>query len=868
MMLDVRALIGKLDPACRDALQSAADLCKLRRQAAVDPEHVIERLLTAGEPSLLAVLTHAGVAHDQLANEVRRCLTSGQLAPDGTPALSPRIVAAIEQGWLIASVERNDTQVGAAVLLQAMLRDHAQRTMLVASLPALGVIDGERLRDEFDSIVSPGAGQHGGGALARYTQDLTALARSRGIDPVTGREAEVRQIIDILMRRRQNNPLLTGEPGVGKTAVVEGFAARVASGDVPPALAGVAVLALDLGLLQAGASMKGEFESRLKAVIAEAGAAARPVIMFIDEAHQLIGAGGAEGQGDAANLLKPALARGELRTIAATTWGEYKQYVEKDPALARRFQVVKVDEPDEEAAVAMLRGVAANLERHHQVTILDAAVRDAVRLSQRYISERKLPDKAINVLDTACARVALGRSGNPVELETLRRDIAGADIELRVLGREAVAGTDYASRIAELTARLQEWRAREADLVPRLRLERAAVDAVLAQRAALHAAAEGSGHDEDDDAGSVAQLSIELERLEAGLAVIQNEQPLVPLCVDARAVAAVVAGWTGVPIGKMLADELHTVLHLRQRLAERVIGQDLALEAIAHRMHTFHAGLDDPCKPAGVFLLVGPSGVGKTETAAALADLLYGGERNMVVVNMSEFQEAHTVSMLKGAPPGYVGFGRGGVLTEAVRRKPFCVVLLDEVEKAHADVMELFYNVFDKGSMEDGQGQSVDFRNTVILLTSNVGDAEITAACDGAQPDNDSLATLLRPALLAHFRPAFLGRLAVVPYRPLGREQISAIVRLKLDAIRRRFERQHQATLQVDAALAGLVAQRCTQTDSGARAIDHILAQTLLPQLAARVLERLALVQPFSQVRIGADASGAFTYRFEDRAVA
>jgi len=851
MMLDVRAVIAKLEPSCRQALQDAADHCHDRHHYTVEVEHVLDRLLASPGRELQAIFSHFHVSNEQVAMELRQTLERFEHGNARTPALSPQIVPWIEQGWLIASIERGEGQVGAGVLLQALLRADSLRATLLSSVPALGVIAGERLRDELTAILGPAAPGAKGEAiatpsLARFTVDLTAQARTRGFDPISGREAEVRQVIDILMRRRQNNPILTGEPGVGKTAIVEGFAARVAAGDVPAALAKVSVLALDLGLLQAGASLKGEFESRLKSVIAEVSAAGQDIILFIDEAHQLIGAGGAEGQGDAANLLKPALARGELRTIAATTWGEYKQYVEKDAALARRFQVVKVDEPDEEAAVAMLRGVVDNLERHHGVTILDAAVRDAVRLSHRYISERKLPDKAINVLDTACARVALGLGGTPVELETLQRDIARMDTELRVLGREAVAGADYAARIGELTAALQELRGREAELRPRLALERAAVKAVLDKRAELQAAAEGGDHDEDNAPDSVAQLSIELERLESGLAVIQNEQPMVPVCVDARTVASVVAGWTGVPVGKMLTDELHTILNLKERMAERVIGQEQALDAIARRIRTYHAELDDPCKPVGVFLLSGPSGVGKTETAAALADLLYGGERNMIVVNMSEFQEAHTVSNLKGAPPGYVGFGRGGVLTEAVRRKPYSVVLLDEVEKAHADVMELFYNVFDKGTMEDGQGVAVDFKNTVILLTSNA---------EGE-------------ALAKHFAPAFLGRLVVVPYLALGQAQIGAIARLKLERIRRRFERNHHAALVIDPGLPALIAQRCTEVGSGARNIDNILSQSLLPDLAARVLERLSLQRPFASMRVAPGTGSTFDYRFDDEEAA
>jgi type VI secretion system protein VasG len=878
MKLEARHVIYKLDATCLRAVEQAAIDAANMSHASVGIEHVLAALLAQRAAELQRILEQHRIVPAQLSAQLNASLDRLPRGHEGNLALAPELVPWIQDAWLFASIERGQTQIGAGALLLALLTGDPHRGLAVSSAPALAGIATAELRDQLAATAET---RQGGAepwpapapaqspatpALARYTTDLTALARSGGIDPVSGRDAEVRQIIDILMRRRQNNPILTGEAGVGKTAVVEGFAARVAAGDVPPALAGVAVLALDLGLLQAGAGVKGEFEERLKSVIAEVRAAARSVILFIDEAHQLIGAGGAEGQGDAANLLKPALARGELRTIAATTWGEYKKYVEKDAALARRFQLIKVDEPSEEAAIAMLRGLVGNLERHHGVTILDAAVRESVLLSQRYISARKLPDKAISVLDTACARVAIGQSSTPLELETLSRDIARIDAELRVLGMEALAGADYAGRIGDLSRQLELLRASERELLPRLEQERRAVDAILAVRARLREAAE-AGIDEDDSDVSVAHLSQELARLEQGLVAIQDDQPMVPVCVDARMVAGVVAAWTGIPVGKMLTDDVHTVLHLKERIAQRVVGQDPALDAIARRIRTFRAELDDPDKPVGVFLLVGPSGVGKTETAAALADLLYGGERNMIVVNMSEFQEAHTVSNIKGAPPGYVGYGQGGVLTEAVRRKPYSVVLLDEVEKAHADVIELFYNVFDKGTMEDGQGLTVDFRNTVILLTSNAAQEVLGNACqDGAMPDSEQLVELLRPALLAYFKPAFLGRMVIVPYRPLGEAQLAAIVKLKLDRIKQRFETNHQAALAYDAALPVHVAALCTDAGSGARNIDHILTHALLPELSARVLEKRALARSFSRVQVGIAPAGGFSFVFSDDA--
>jgi type VI secretion system protein VasG len=643
--------------------------------------------------------------------------------------------------------------------------------------------------------------------------------------------------------------------------VVEGFAQRVVQGRVPPALAGVTVRTLDLGLLQAGAGIKGEFENRLKSVIAEVRACAMPIILFIDEAHQLIGAGGAEGQGDAANLLKPALARGELRTIAATTWAEYKKYVERDPALARRFQVVKVEEPATNVAVEMLRGMTATLERHHGVEILDEAVQDAVRLSHRYISGRQLPDKAISVLDTACARVAVGLSGEPWQLETVGRDIALCAEELRLMRQAHARGEDRGSLIAQLEDALARHRQRQCHLQDKLAQERSAVREILALRREIANGAQAGTADAEERASRAAQL----QRLRKGLEAIQDDEPLVPLYVDANVVADVISGWTGIPVGKMMADEIHTVLHLRETLAERVVGQDAALDAIARRVRTFRASLDDPGKPVGVFLLVGPSGVGKTETACALADTLYGGERNMITLNMSEFQEAHSVSSLKGAPPGYVGYGKGGVLTEAVRRRPYSVVLLDEMEKAHPDVLELFFQVFDKGTMEDGEGVSIDFRNTLILLTSNAAQDVITQACEGGRrPDASALAQRLRPHLLRQFSPAFLGRLVLVPYYPLADDQVRRIVDLKLAHLAQRFADNHHSAFTWDESVSAGITARCTEVDSGARNIDFILTQTVLPQLSTGVLERVCELRPFNAVHMRVGDDGQFAYEFRD----
>ncbi|AQV98979.1 ClpV1 family T6SS ATPase [Cupriavidus necator] len=893
MDIDIRTLLSRLNPECRHAMEQAAQLCVRQTHYSVDVEHLLLQLLEGGATDLQAILAHFDLSPGQVASQLQKAIDGFKRGNGRTPALSPSFSPLFQEAWLLSSMLLGEQQVRAGTLLLALLEVESLRGMLLDSAPALLRIPRAALREALPALLgasaaggepghatsaSDGAGafgmpQHAPGsgqasALAQFTVDLTALARAGAIDPVRGRDNEIRQLVDVLLRRRQNNPILTGEAGVGKTAVVEGFAQRIVAGDVPPALRNVSVRSLDLALLQAGAGVKGEFENRLKAVIAEVAASPVPVILFIDEAHQLIGAGGSEGQGDAANLLKPALARGELRTIAATTWAEYKKYIERDPALARRFQIVKVDEPGEAAAVDMLRGMVRKLEAHHGVEILDDAVRDAVKLSHRYVSGRQLPDKAISVLDTACARVAVAQNGVPEAIEALGRAIESAENQLRILRHEAATGTDRADEMAAVTRQLDETRAQHARLGDKLATEKRAVEEILAWRrriaAFLDKENQGCATDEDDEnADSAESLGASLARLEKGLEAVQNDEPMVPVCVDSAAVAEVISGWTGVPVGRMLADELHTVLYLQDKLGERVVGQGEALDAIARRIRTFRADLDDPGKPVGVFLLVGPSGVGKTETAHALADLLYGGERNMITVNMSEFQEAHSVSGLKGAPPGYVGYGRGGVLTEAVRRRPYSVVLLDEMEKAHPDVLELFFQVFDKGVMEDGEGVPIDFRNTVILLTSNAAQDVITEASrSGRRPLPQELVDKLRPALLRQFSAAFLARLVLVPYYHLGDAQIRDIVDLKLARLAQRFARNHKARLSWDDALAQAITQRCTEVDSGARNVDHILTQSVLPELARRVLEQLSIAEPFGGVHLALDDSGGVAFRF------
>jgi type VI secretion system protein VasG len=884
METDIRTLLSRLNPECKRAMGAAAELCVKQTHFNVEVEHFLVALLDGGAPDLARLLAHFGVDADTVRTQAQAGLDGFKRGNGRTPAMSPNFVALFKEAWTGGSMLLGAQQIRSGTVLLALLEHDSLRGMLIETAPALLTIPREKLRAALPGVLAGSAEDGGPGAVAaaanpanadpagaqgptpaldQYTVDMTALARAGKVDPVRGRDAEIRQIVDILLRRRQNNPILTGEAGVGKTAVVEGFALRIAEGSVPPALANVRLCSLDLALLQAGAGVRGEFEQRLKSVIADVRAAATPVILFIDEAHQLIGAGGSEGQGDAANLLKPALARGELRTIAATTWAEYKKHVERDPALARRFQVVKVEEPSPEAAIGMLRGMVATLEKHHKVEILDDAVRDAVRLSQRYISGRQLPDKAISVLDTACARVAIAQAGTPPQLEALEHEIVLAGESLRILRQQLGRGEGDTLEADRQQAALGRLNDRRATLAAKLDEERRAVDEILALRREIAARV-----DAGDQADETGQAEVDqLRRLQKGLEAIQDDEPMVPVCVDSNMVAGVISGWTGIPVGKMMADEVHTVLQLHERLCERVVGQDAALDAIARRVRTFRAELDDPGKPVGVFLLVGPSGVGKTETAHALADMLYGGERNMITINMSEFQEAHTISSLKGAPPGYVGYGKGGVLTEAVRRRPYSVVLLDEMEKAHPDVLELFFQVFDKGTMEDGEGVPIDFKHTLILLTSNAAQDVITQACraagsGGALPDPDALAAQLRPVLQQQFSPAFLGRVVLVPYYPLGDADIGVIVDMKLARLAQRFAANHHARFSWDDAVTAAITARCTEVDSGARNVDFILTQTVLPQLSTQVLERIATASTFSAVHMDVD-DGDFVYRFQ-----
>ncbi|SDY78783.1 type VI secretion system protein VasG [Lysobacter sp. yr284] len=926
MSINLKTLIGKLDDTCRRSAERAANLCMARGHYEVDIEHLLLALLEHPQCDVALIAQRSGLSLDGLRRDLETEIGRFKNGNSRTPVFSPHLPTLFEHAWLIASLDSQTTRIRSGHLLLALLTEPGLAQLALRGSAQFVRINRDELKHNFakltegssesaegvrfaDAGPAPAEGAQGdaataaeaaqGGlsktpALDQFTTNLTQRARDGHLDPVVGREGEIRQVVDILLRRRQNNPILTGEAGVGKTAVVEGLALRIAAKDVPEVLQGVELHTLDMGLLQAGASVKGEFENRLKNVIDEVKKSPHPIVLFIDEAHTMIGAGGQAGQSDAANLLKPALARGELRTIAATTWGEYKKYFEKDAALARRFQVVKVEEPSETIAAAMLRGLVPLMEKHFGIRVLDEAITEAVRLSHRYISGRQLPDKAVSVLDTACAKVALGRSATPAIIEDTRKHIERLEAELGALRREAAAGTASEERLAELDAQLGQSRQVLADNEARLVEETALAQQVQALREELESAAaaappavaapaaqaadapppakpakpakgKAKAAAKQADSKQADPKQARLAELLAQLRALQGETPMVPLQVDGTVVAEIVSAWTGVPLGRMIKDEIRTVRNLAPMLSERVIGQDHALEAVAQRVRTASAKLEDPNKPRGVFLFVGPSGVGKTETALALADILYGGERKLVTINMSEYQEAHSVSGLKGSPPGYVGYGEGGVLTEAVRRQPYSVVLLDEVEKAHPDVLEMFFQVFDKGMMDDAEGREIDFRNTLIILTSNVGSAQIMQAALNKPaediPKADELAGALRPVLMKSFKPAFLGRLKVVPYYPISDEVLAQIIALKLRRIRDRVAANHKAAFEWDESLVEAVLQRCTEVDSGARNVDHILNGTLLPEIAESVLARMAEGGKIERIKIGAAKSGEFKYK-------
>jgi type VI secretion system protein VasG len=882
------ALFGKLNALAYRGIESATVFCRLRGNPYVELAHWIHQILQLPDSDLHRIVRHFGLNTSHLARDVTAALERLPRGSASVSDLAAEVEEAVERGWVFATLLFGESQVRTGYLIVGLLRTRHLRRALLEVSAQFEQLRVETLVDNFASIVegSPESGQRATDgfqagdtafaesgaemapaqlgrqqALQQFTVDLTAQARDGKIDPVLGRDGEIRQLVDVLMRRRQNNPMLVGEAGVGKTAVVEGFALRIARGDVPPPLENVQVRALDIGLLQAGASMKGEFENRLRQVIDEVQASPKPIILFIDEAHTLVGAGGAAGTGDAANLLKPALARGNLRTIGATTWAEYRKHIEKDPALTRRFQPVQVDEPSEEKAVLMLRGTASVMEQHHRVQILDEALEAAVKLSHRYIPARQLPDKAVSLLDTACARVAISQHAVPAELDDTHRRIEALETEQAIIAREKSVGIEVQARESQTSATLESERARLQQQEAAWDAEKALVQRILALRAHLRDEAAPSAPDDD----TRAEVLAELKQLQAELAERQGENPLILPNVDYQAVASVVADWTGIPVGRMVRSELQTVMNLANLMGERVIGQDHAMETIAKRIQTSRAGLDNPDRPVGVFMLAGTSGVGKTETALALAETLYGGEHNLITINMSEFQEAHTVSTLKGAPPGYVGYGEGGVLTEAVRRKPYSVVLLDEVEKAHPDVHEIFFQVFDKGVMDDGEGRSINFRNTLILLTTNVGTDLIAGLCSDPElmPDAGALAKALREPLLDVFPPALLGRLVPIPYFPLSSAMLARIVRLQLERIKRRVEDRYRVPFDYDDAVVQLVVSRCTESESGGRMIDAILTNTMLPAISREFLDRMMRGENVTRVDVGV-TDGDFAYRFAD----
>ena len=876
MNFNLRALVGKLNHETKVALEAAAGLCLGRTHYDVEVEHFLMKLLDRNDGDFAAILKQYGVDRSRLAAELTRSLDRLKSGNARNPALSPTLLRMLSEAWSIGSLNYGGTTVRTGYTIVALASDEELSRLMRDVSKEFQKIPPEALRNDFATIVAgsveeeaatdadfpQGETKRVGGKtpnLDQFTVNLTERAKQGKIDPVLGRDFEVRQVVDILTRRRQNNPLLVGEAGVGKTAVVEGFAMRIADGDVPAPLKNVTLRTLDLALLQAGAGVKGEFENRLKGLIEEVRSSPTPIILFIDEAHTMIGAGGQAGQGDAANLLKPALARGELRTIAATTWSEYKKYFEKDPALARRFQLVKVEEPSEDVCLLMMRGVSPALEKHHLVRILDDGLDAAVRLSHRYLPDRQLPDKAVSVLDTACARLALGQNATPPAVEDARRRLDDLEVQRRVLERESAVGADHTERLATIATAKIETEARLASLTERWDRERDLVGKIREIRGKLEADGAPAG-----DAGA---LRAELGRLNEELEILQGETPLVRVCVDAGLVGEVISGWTGIPVGKMLRDEVGTVLGLEGQLGTRIIGQGHALEAVSRRIRTSRAGIEDPNKPVGVFMLVGPSGVGKTETALALSDLLYGGERNVITINMSEFQEPHTVSTLKGSPPGYVGYGEGGVLTEAVRRRPYSVVLLDEVEKAHPDVLELFFQVFDKGVMDDGEGRQIDFRNTIIILTTNAGTDTLTKLCADPEtmPMPEGLVKALKPELDKTFKPAFLGRMVIIPYFPIRDEALKRIIMLKLGKVRRRIQETHKVDLLHDDVLVEEVARRCTEVESGARNVDNILTNTLLPEISRLILEKLVEGEMPAVIQVGIGADGSFEYSTMER---
>jgi type VI secretion system protein VasG len=877
--INLKTLIQKLNPTCQRSLEAAAGMCLSHSHYNVEIEHWLLKLLEIEKNDISLLLKHSQIDIHSLIQDLSANLQRLKTGNAQSPALSQRLVDLLREALLAANLEYLDTQIRSGYVLYALLNSENLQRIASSLSPQFSKIMAPVLRLELPQWIansieqelkenngdpalanltkSPGSNKTP--ALNQYTRNLTELARQKKIDPVIGREDEIRQIIDILTRRRQNNPILTGEPGVGKTAVVEGFALLIAQGKVPSVLQQVAVHVLDLGLLQAGAGIKGEFENRLKSVIQEVKSSPHPIILFIDEAHTLIGAGAQAGQGDAANLLKPELARGELRTIAATTWAEYKKYFEQDAALTRRFQVIKVDEPNEEVAVNMVRGLVSSLEQHHQVRILDEAVIAAVRLSTRYLPHRQLPDKAISVLDTASASLAIREAAQAPALIDCQRRIDAIEIELALLKRETATSSVHKKRLQVLLKEQQRCQYNLENLKTQYQKEQAFIFKIRTLREQLETM-QSEAKATPSAIKATLSLQNQLTQQIAQLKKFQRETPLLHDCVDAQAIAEVISGWTGIPLGRMLSNDLRNVLQLTQRLQERIVGQAYALKTVAQHIHTSRAQLSDPRKPLGVFLFVGPSGVGKTETALALAEFLYGSEQNMTVINLSEFKEEHKVSLLLGSPPGYVGYGEGGVLTEAVRRRPYSLVLLDEVEKAHPGVQDIFYQAFDKGILQDGQGRDINFKNTVIILTSNVGGELITKLCNDpeALPDTEQLLAAIQPELLKKFKAAFLGRVSIVPYLPLNLERIQKIAELQLQRIQKRVAEHYRIQLSYDPDVITEIALRSQEMQTGARNIDHVLTHTLLPKLSACFLNAVVENKKINSAQISLNAEQEF----------
>ncbi len=874
------ALFGRLNQTALKAIETATGFCKMRGNPYVELVHWVHVMVQDEQNDLAAIRTAFALDDAALSRNVLAALDA---LPRGATAISdfsPLIEEAIEKGWLYASLQFGAGRVRTGHLIYGMLKTATLRNALFAISGEFRKVQVERLGAEFEGVTATshettqamGTGTAGGGegagpvgegeALAKFSVDLTQQARDGKIDRIIGRDAEIRQVIDILLRRRQNNPILVGEAGVGKTAVVEGFARRIVDGDVPPVLRDVTLRSLDIGLMQAGASVKGEFEKRLRQVIDEVESSPVPIILFIDEAHTLIGAGGQAGTGDAANLLKPALARGNLRTLAATTYAEYRQYFEKDPALTRRFQTVDVGEPETDKAIAMIRSIAPMMEKHHNAVVLDEAVEAAVKLSQRYVPARQLPDKAVSLLDTACARVAVSQHSTPAQVEDHTRKLELLEVEREIVLREAGGQYTSGERLPKLDEKIAEAREAVAEIQAKWAAEKEALEGVVAARDALTTARSAAGVEApaDEEALKTA-LTTALESMR----MVQGDAPMVFGVVDQDAVAAVVGDWTGIPMGRMVKNEIESVLTISDQLKTRVIGQDHAMNEIAKRIQTSRAKLDNPNKPVGVFMLCGPSGVGKTETALVLSELLFSGDDSLIVINMSEFQEAHTVSTLKGAPAGYVGYGQGGVLTEAVRRRPYSVVLLDEVEKAHPDVHEMFFQVFDKGFMNDAEGRYIDFKNTLILLTSNVGTDLITTMSEDEEmkPEADALASALRPELLKVFPPALLGRLIVLPYYPLSPAMLKGIVRIQLNRIVKRVADSHAIDLGYGDDVTDYIVSRCNEVASGGRLIDNILTNSMLPELSIELLNRQMNGEVVKTITVTAKPEGdGFAYSF------